>query len=416
MSVSYIDRQAIAAIAPQILERFALTRTQFGWLGSAFAVTYLVFAPIAGWAVDRWGPKWVLAAAVVAWSVVSGAHALAGSFVAFLALRLLLGMTESPAFPAAAKTMREGLLPNERSLGFGLLFTGSSIGAMIAAPLAPMLARVSLGFAFVGTAAVALVWLPFWMWLAPTSSGARPSAEVAPPIEPVMRTGARRAVWTHPAMGRQMLMVLVSAPAITFVLQWLPQHLVLSAKIDKSQVGHFVWLPPLVFDVAAVTFGALSSRAERRARSGALLGARHEVARGARLALTPRWLMMLGAGLVGALALLPFVHGPWAQTLCASCAMAGGAGMYVVGTADLMRRLDGVATAGGISASVQSIVQIAVNPAIGYAGDHMGTFAWAALGLGVLALPGAWLWLMLEPREVSVEPLHERAARSTDSS
>ncbi|NOU34584.1 MAG: MFS transporter, partial [Polyangiaceae bacterium] len=55
MSVSFLDRQTLAAIGPTVRQELDITHQQFGWLGSAFAFAYLVFAPPAGRLVERWG-------------------------------------------------------------------------------------------------------------------------------------------------------------------------------------------------------------------------------------------------------------------------------------------------------------------------------------------------------------------------
>ena len=194
MSVSYIDRQTLAAIAPAVRSALTIDHTQFGWLLSAFSMAYLVGAPAAGVVVDRLGARRGFAVAVVVWSVVAGAHALVTSFAMLFALRVLLGAAEAPSFPAAAQAIRRSLPPSRRSAAYGLLFTGSSVGAMIAAPLALSI-EGSYGFraAFLGTAVVGLAWIPLWLGIT--------RADRLPPPRSVGDHGARTA--DADAMGRR---------------------------------------------------------------------------------------------------------------------------------------------------------------------------------------------------------------------
>ena len=69
--------------------------------------------------------------------------------------------------PGGPFTGERALPPADRPRGFGVVFTGSSIGAAIAAPLASQLAK-HFGFrtAFFGTAAVGLLWIPVWLTFA----------------------------------------------------------------------------------------------------------------------------------------------------------------------------------------------------------------------------------------------------------
>lgn len=385
MTVSYLDRQTLAAIAPTVRDELAISHTRFGWLGSAFAVAYLIFAPVSGRVVDRIGPKRALAIAVLAWSVVSAAHALASSFVSLFVLRALLGVLESPSFPAAARTIRTTLPANRRSLGMGLLFTGSSFGAMIAAPLAVRIARdFGFRYAFVVTAAVGLAWLPAWLYLAPSedASADRPKAATESTSSPF-------ALMLHPAMVRQALIVLGSAPAILVVISWFPQFMVEACHVKKDEVGHYLWLPPLVFDVAAVSFGLLASLRDAKVERSGPDSANAKNA-------SHSGLVVIAALFTATLVLAHFVEGPWARVALGSLSMAGGAGMYVIGTADMLRRVEprDAALASGLSAAVQSIVHVVANPLVGAVVDR--THAWGyVLAVGLLALPCAVAWIVL---------------------
>lgn len=392
MSVSYLDRQTLAAIAPTVRASLHISHERFGWLASAFAFAYLTFAPLSGRLVDRFGARRVLTLAVLAWSVVAALHSLAASFASLVVLRVALGAMEAPSFPAAAQTIRGVLSKDQRSAGFGLLFTGSSFGAMVAAPLAVRVTKDhGFRFAFLATAAVGLAWLPAWLFFT------RPSFTRHEPVPPAPREGwtAFRALLSHPAVRRQALVVALSAPAISVVMSWYPQLLTEALGVDKDDVGHYLWLPPLVFDVAAVLFGVTASVRDAKHREASHTG-----------------LMLLAALLTASLAAAPLLTRAWPAVIVGALSMAGGGGMYVIGTADMMRRVprEAVATAGGISAAVQSIVHIVTSPLIGLVVDR--THAWWTIlvTLGVVALPGAILWgAMPVPRlpadETTSEPV-----------
>lgn len=376
MSVSYLDRQTLAAIAPTVREQLSLSHEAFGWLTSAFAAAYLVFATPAGWLTDRLGARRVLAASVVVWSIVAAAHGLASTFLALVILRVALGLTESPTFPAATQTIHRALPPAKRSLGMGMLFTGSSFGAMLAAPLAVgVTARYGFRFAFLATAAVGLLWLPAWLFATRELPGP-PPARAAVPRLPV------REVALHPAMIRQAILVATSAPAILVVLQWFPQYLVETSGVAKESIGSYLWLPPLLFDGCAVAFGAVASRLD--------------VARPGR---AHRGLVLLAAALTACLALVPLGGSAWPRVILASLAMGGGAGMYVLASADMLRRMpsNAVASATGLAAAVQSLAQIVASPLIGASLDKDHGWGRVLIGLGLLALPGGIVWCLLKP-------------------
>src|ERR1041385_4755324 len=161
MTVSYIDRVTLATLAKSVKSALDINDTAYGWLSSAFSIAYLFGTPIAGWWIDRAGARRGLVASLLVWSVVAALHALVPTFGILFVLRIALGLAEAPSFPGGAQTMQRVLPPQERSRGFGLLFTGSSIGGMLAPLIATALYNAAgWRVAFLGTAAVGLVWIP----------------------------------------------------------------------------------------------------------------------------------------------------------------------------------------------------------------------------------------------------------------
>src|SRR5689334_1620162 len=57
MAVSYIDRQAIATLAPSVKAALDISGKEYGWLGSAFSFAYLAATPLCGWWIDRVGAR-----------------------------------------------------------------------------------------------------------------------------------------------------------------------------------------------------------------------------------------------------------------------------------------------------------------------------------------------------------------------
>jgi predicted MFS family arabinose efflux permease len=343
-----------------------------------------VLAPLAGAAVDRIGARRGLVAAIVVWSAVSAVHALVPSFAVLFALRIALGAAESPSFPAAAQSVKRALPQGDRSTALGLIFTGSSIGAAIAGPLAISL-DVAYGWrtAFAIASLVGLAWLPAWL-LVTRSPGAR--AALARPTETALVAGPapspQRPLFTDPAVLRAMFLVLACAPGLMFLWVWLPQYLELGRGMAKASLPHYVWLPPLMADAGMVGFGALASRMDRRASGG------HAAS---------YWPLVLVAALLETtLVLVPSVPGSWPAIALIGLSAAGGGGLYTLLTADMMARVDPsrVAMAGGFTAAAQSLAHVVLNPIVGHSIDASHSYDGAMIGLGSLALPGALVWIV----------------------
>jgi ACS family hexuronate transporter-like MFS transporter len=394
MSVSYIDRQVVAAVATSVRRSLDIDAEHFGWLAGAFSLAYLLAAPLSGAVVDRIGARRGLVGAMVVWTAVCAAHALAPSFAALFTLRILLGVSESPSFPAAAQSVSRALPSRDRSAAFGLLFTGSSVGAAVAAPLAIALdVRFGWRAAFVVTSILCTAWLPLWL-LVTRPAEVRSLLGRSPVAAPASSHGLPSLTWRDPllrdpAVVRAVVMVLASAPALMFMFLWLPQYLELSRAVPKPELGRYVWLPPVMADVGMIGFGVLASRLDRRS---AATGPRSHVE-----------LVLLAAALESTLALVPQLQGRWPPVLAISVSAAGGGGLYVLATADMMARVDParVSMAGGMTAAAQSLVYVLLNPAVGRWFDRTHSFDVPLVMLGVVALPGALAWTAWRTRRLA---------------
>src|SRR5579883_1167479 len=98
----YVDRGCFGVLADPIQTEIGLADGQRGDILGAFYLTYALFQIPIGSLADRYGARTVLAVSVFTWSVVTALTGLADSFAGLLLCRLLLGVTESGAYPAAA--------------------------------------------------------------------------------------------------------------------------------------------------------------------------------------------------------------------------------------------------------------------------------------------------------------------------
>ncbi len=381
MTVSYIDRQTLAVLAPSVTKALEISDTEYGFLTSAFSLVYLVATPLAGWWLDRTGARRGLFASVLVWSAIAAMQAVVPSFAVLLVVRLALGLAEGPSFPGAAQTMMRVLPERDRSRGFGLLFMGSSIGSMVTPPLVSLLYRAAgWRVAFLGTAAIGLLWVPLWLAMTsrPDVAERLDAAEVA---EPGVARPSFFALVRHPLMIRALIAILAVAPAIGFVYSWSAKYLVRTFAVDQGDVGGYLWLPPLLLDVGAFGFGDLAARLARKAGA------------------PPRMLVAVASVLAANLALLSFAETPWQAMAIAATAMAGGGGIYTLVTADLLVRMPpaSVAFASGILAGAQSLALVISGPLVGWAVDRTSDYVAISIGLGLWVFPGILVWLAWRP-------------------
>ncbi len=385
MVISYLDRQVLAALGPSIRTQLHIGDTEYGWLQSAFSLSYLLCAPFAGRMLERVGIRYGLLLAVLAWTLVSGLHAFGTSLAIFLALRIALGAAESPSFPGAAATIARTQPARNRARAIGVLFTGGSIGTMIATAIAPPLAERFGGpqGAFVGVAIVGSLWLPCW-WLVTST----PAVAERLAAKPVTTAAAPRMidVLALAPVRQACLLVACSSPLFAFVLLWGSMLLHDGFGVPQADVGRYLWVPPLFYDLGAVAFGHFASVHARKHGERSL----------------PVGLVMLAALFATALGGIAFCSTPWQVVAVASVATAGGAGLFAIATADMIGRVGPsfAATAGGATASAQSIMYIVTNPAVGLAVDTFHGYGPPVIAIASLLVPGALVWLTLRRRSM----------------
>jgi len=380
MTVSYIDRQTFSVLAPKVTEALGISETGYGWLASAFSIAYLLATPVAGWWIDRMGARRGLALSVLVWSGIAALHALVPNFAVLFALRIALGLAEGPGFPGAAQTVQRALPPAEQSRGFGLLFTGSSIGGMLVPPIAARLYSVAgWRVTFLGTAIVGLLWVPLWIWLA-RRRDVTETLELKPEVTTVRpRFGE---LLREPVIIRGLIAVFAVAAVNGFAAAWGAKYLVWTHAISQKHVGDYLWLPPLALDAGAIIFGDLGSRLRRSDGS------------------PPGSLYFAALILVSAIAFVPWAMTPWKATALLSLALAGGGAMYTLSTSDMLAKLAPgiVSFAGGTLAGAQSLALIIANPIIGYVVDHRDNYDAVTIALALCAIPGSLIWMVWRPR------------------
>jgi len=388
MTVSYIDRATLAVLAPSVTKALDISETAYGWISASFSIAYLVATPLAGRWIDRAGARRGLVYSVLVWSSVAALHALVPGFGALLVLRIALGMAEGPSFPGSAQTVQRILPAGERARGFGVLFTGSSIGGMLVPPLASWLYDIA-GWrtAFLGSAAIGLAWIPLWIYVT-RRPGVAERLDAPPEITASEPRPTMRQLVRHPMMIRALFGIFAAAGVLGFLQTWGAKYLARTFQVSQGDVGHYLWLPPLCLDLGAILFGDLASRQRRAAGS------------------SPRMLHGIAALMAVALALIPFAESPWAAMTFGGIAYAGGGAIYTLVTADLLSRMPqgSVSTAGGILAGSQSLALIIVNPIIGRAVDHTGNYIGVTIVLGLLVIPTSLVWSMWPMRAQNKRP------------
>src|SRR5688500_10001538 len=100
----YLHRYSWGVIKPEFRKDFPeLTYTEIGWLDSAFLASYAIGQVPGGLAGDLLGPRTVLAAIILLWSVSVAGVAWTSGFWRLWAVRAGFGLAQAGAYPVISK-------------------------------------------------------------------------------------------------------------------------------------------------------------------------------------------------------------------------------------------------------------------------------------------------------------------------
>ena len=282
-TINYIDRAVLGVLKPVLERELSWTQVDYGWIVTAFQITYAIGYVSAGRLFDCIGVRAGYLASVALWSVAAMAHAIARTAAGFSFARAGLGLAEGGNFPAAIKTVTEWFPKEERAFATGVFNAGSNIGAVLCPLVVPWLAdRWGWQAAFVATGSVGFVWVFLWMLLyrAPEKHPRVSPEELAyirkdPPDPPA------RVPWLLLLRHRQTWAFVVgmsaSAPVWWFYIYWIPDFLNKQYHVTLTQSSGPLITIFLVADGGGIAGGWLSSKLIRMgwsvgaARKAALL-------------------------------------------------------------------------------------------------------------------------------------------------
>jgi MFS transporter, ACS family, D-galactonate transporter len=135
VTINYVDRSVLSIAMPSIQKDLHLDPAIVGLILSAFFWGYAPMQIPSGWIADRFRADRLVVTAAALWGIAQTLTGFATGSKMLIFLRVLLGITESPVYPAGSKLQSVWLTSKERGRGATLLDGGSSLGTAIGGPI-----------------------------------------------------------------------------------------------------------------------------------------------------------------------------------------------------------------------------------------------------------------------------------------
>jgi MFS family permease len=261
--VNFFDRSSLAVANTTVRADLHLSGTEIGWLLSAFSLAYgLSQLPLIA-LLARTGTRSVLGSGLALWSTAQLLTGFVPSLKPFLALRVLLGIGESPFYPAGVQTVREWFPPASRARATALMSSSQTIGLAIAPPvLTILILRIGWRAMFVllGAAGLALSAAWFALYRARDQTIHREPHSTTTP--------AASTPWTHLLRRRTVWGMMLGFGGINYTnwlyTAWVPGYLQIARHLSLARTGWIAAIPFLFGAAGMLGSGFFTDRLVRR--------------------------------------------------------------------------------------------------------------------------------------------------------
>ena len=163
--VNFFDRVNLSVSQDALHASFGLSMVAFGFLSSAYSWTYALMQIPAGVLLDRFGVRRVGCVSTLLWSAASFGAAISTGLGGLFGARFLLGIGESPTFPANAKALGYWFPQAERSLATAITDSAAKFSTAIGVPfLGLLLLRFGWRWSFAVTGLISFLYFILFYW------------------------------------------------------------------------------------------------------------------------------------------------------------------------------------------------------------------------------------------------------------
>ena len=260
MTFCYAQRGTLSVAAPFMMRDLGINAETMGLILSAFSWCYCFMQVPSGWIVDRFGVRRAYACGFTLWSI---ACALTGAFrdiAAIMFFRVTMGVGQSVAFPASARTVANWFVDTQRGLVNSSYLIGVRLGqALVNAAGVGLIARYGWQAFFVFSGVAPLLWIV--PWLIVLRRWETPGANAASPLGSNRFSFASSfGLLRHPTVLGTFLGFFAFDYVWFVFVYWLPGYLRLERHLTPGQMAFHASVPFVVMSIVIVLSGIATDR------------------------------------------------------------------------------------------------------------------------------------------------------------
>ena len=253
--VTFLDRINISVAGSSIMQDLHLSPAEWGWVQSAFILSYGLMQIPMGALGDRLGHRRILAAIVLWWSLFTAFTGLAGGLMSLLIIRFMFGVGEAGSSPCSTGVISRWFEKHEVGKAQGYVWAASRMGgAMTPFVVIPVMMTVGWRSAFYLLGALGIVWATVWYGYYRDKT-----SEAVNPLPPQSKIA-----WGLLLRNRQFWLIcgmyFFYAFGSWFFFSWFPTFMELGRGFDKTELTYAVAVPFIMSMTGNIAGGHLTDR------------------------------------------------------------------------------------------------------------------------------------------------------------
>lgn len=261
--VTFLDRINISVAGSSIMHDLQLSPADWGWVQSAFILSYGLLQIPMGALGDRFGHRKILTGIVLWWSAFTAFTGLAGGLVSLLVIRFMFGIGEAGSSPCSTGVISRWFEKGEVGKAQGYVWAASRMGGALT-PFVVIPVMISVGWraAFYLLGALGIIWAAVWYWYYRDTPSSLP--------QEVERQDKQK---TSPNWGRMVgspqfwlicAMYFFYAFGSWFFFSWFPTFMELGRGFDKTELTYAVAVPFIMSMIGNIVGGHLTDKLTQR--------------------------------------------------------------------------------------------------------------------------------------------------------
>lgn len=262
--VTFLDRINISVAGSSIMKDLNLSAAEWGWVQSAFILSYgLMQIPMGAYG-DRHGHRKVLTQIVLWWSLFTAFTGVAGGLASLLIIRFMFGVGEAGSSPCSTGVISRWFEKNEVGKAQGYVWAASRMGgALTPFVVIPVMAWLGWRAAFWLLGGLGIIWAVVWYVMyrdkTPLQLPRGGEQQEASP-----RGGTEGVSWNKILRNRQFwticAMYFFYAFGSWFFFSWFPTFMELGRGFAKSELTYAVAVPFIMSMIGNITGGYLTDK------------------------------------------------------------------------------------------------------------------------------------------------------------